>query len=134
MVFNNKETLYEYLNNFNFNSKKQTQMGSVYFLIKYNDTIEPIYFFPFENVWFESPCEVHKCEMTEKELLEYVHEIYVKDAWDKAYEFEKLMLKNGYHHEIDCPQCSPFLPDDIEILDVLTERECLEWIIEHWNK
>lgn len=133
MLLNSKQELYEYLNNFDYASKRDSSLSSVYFLIKFNNHVEPIYFMPFEDVWFESPCELHRCEMKDEEVMDYVKEMYRKDAWDQAYEYESLLQKDGWHYDIDCPQCSPFLPDEIEIIDAISEHECMEWILEHAN-
>ena len=39
--------------------------------------------------------------------------------------------KDGWHYDIDVPQCSPFLPDKVKIIDVFSEKECLDWLLEH---
>ena len=55
MEFNTKKELYDYLDNFDFDSKRDTELSSVYFLMEFNDHVEPIYFMHFRNSWFESP-------------------------------------------------------------------------------
>ena len=134
MVFNTKQELYNYLNNFDYESHKDSSMSSVYFLVKYGKTIEPIYFTPYEDVWFESPCEVRGFPMKDDEVMKYVRTQYGSKYWKEAHEFETLMQKDGTHYDIDCPQCSPFLPEKVEIIKPLSERECLEWILENWAK
>ena len=130
ILINSRKELYKYLNSVDWNSKKETKLGSVYFLIKYNNNIEPIYFFYYEGSYFESPCFIHKTEMSKHELLEYVKNTYIKESWEESLEFENSMHKNGYHYEIDCPQCAPFLPERLEILKIMSEQECLDWYLE----
>ena len=134
MIINTKQELYDYLNNFDFKSKKDSPLSSVYFLVKHDDVTEPIYFTPYEDVWFESPCEMLGIEMNEDELKEFVKEIYEEKYWEDAFKYESLLQKDGFHYDIDTPQCSPFLPDKIEIVGVLSERECMEWMLECWRK
>jgi len=64
VTFNSKQELYKYLNEFDFDSVRDTKLSSVYFLIAHNDCVEPIYFTFFEDVWFESPCEDKTDEYT----------------------------------------------------------------------
>ena len=127
--FNTKQELYEYLNNFDFDSIKDTRLSSVYFLVEFNDHIEPIHFTSFEDVWFMSPCSLYEYPLKENDLLEFVKELYKYDSWTEAYEFEKTMQRDNLHYEIDCPQCMPFLPDEIIIKSALSEGECLEWLL-----
>lgn len=127
--FKTREDFFEFLNNFDYDSKRDSELSSVYFLIKNEEYVEPLYFMPFEDVYFESPCELHSCDMTEEELEEYVHEMYQEDSFEQSLEFEKLHLIDGKHYEIDNPQTGPFLKGSFELLDVLSERECLEWIL-----
>lgn len=129
MEFNTKRELYNYLDNFDFDSVKDTKLSSVYFLVEYDNHIEPIYFTHFEDVWFESPCDLHKYPLEDDIVGEYVKDMYLIKSWGDAYEYEKTMQSNGYHYEIDCPQCSPFLPDKIKIVDVFSDEKCLDWLL-----
>ena len=129
MEFNTKQELYDYLNNFDFDSVKDTKLSSVYFLIEFDEYIEPIYFTRFEDVWFESPCELHKYPLEDDKVQEYVDYFYFGESFEYAYEYEKTMQRNGWHYDIDCPQCSPFLPDRIKIIDVFSDSKCLTWLL-----
>ena len=131
MVFRTKTDLYKYLKKFNYASKKSTELSSVYFLTKYGDIIEPLYFTNFENVWFPSPCELRSVPMTDDQLVEYVKAIYEEDSFGEALKFEKIFQKDGIHYEINNPQCYPFLPKSVEILDAFSEEECLEWLLKN---
>ena len=128
--FYNKTELYDFLKTFDYNQKKETSLSSLYFLVKYNDTIEPLYFTPFRDVWFASPCEIHSFELGEKDLEEFVESLYEESSQKEALEFEKLFQRNGIHYDIDNPQVTPFLPDEITIIKALSETECLNWFLE----
>ena len=129
MELNTKQELYDYLNKFDFDSVKDTKLSSVYFLVEFNNHIEPIYFTHFENVWFASPCDLHKYPLDDDTVGEYVKELYFVNDWTDAYEYEKTMQRNGWHYEINCPQCSPFLSDKIRIVDVFSDSKCLDWLL-----
>lgn len=129
MEFNTKQELYNYLDNLNFDSIKDTKLSSVYFLIEFDNHIEPIYFTHFEDVWFASPCDLHKCELENDKIMELVKDLYYEDSWEDAFEYEKTMQRGNWHYQIDCPQCSPFLPDKIKIRDVFSDSKCLDWLL-----
>ena len=129
MEFNTKQELYNYLDNFDFDFIRDAKLSSVYFLIEYDKYREPIYFTHFEDVWFESPCYCNGFSLKDDELIEYVKELYEEDSWQDAYEYEKIMQRNDYHYDIDCPQCSPFLPDKIKILNVFSDSGLLDWLL-----
>lgn len=130
-LFRNRKELYSFLDTFDWESKRETEFSSVYFLIKNNEYVEPLYFMHFENVYFESPCELHCCNMSDEELREFVYNMYEEEVFDRALEFEKLLQRNGKHYDIDTPQVSPFLEKDFELLDVFSETECLNWLLEN---
>lgn len=129
----NRQELYTYLDNFDFDSKKETTISSVYFLIRNGlHKPEPLYFMHYQGSWFESPCCLMKHQLDDDKVKEYVDEIYLdNEEKDEYYKFENLMQRDGWHYEIDCPQCLPFLENDIEILDVFTESECLNWLLKN---
>lgn len=129
MEFNTKQELYDYLNNFDFESIKDNELSSVYFLVEFDGHVEPIYFISFEGAWFESPCELFKISLNDNELEHYIRSLYYSDYWGIGYEYEKNMQRNGWHYEIDCPQCFPFLPEKIKIIDVFSDIGCLNWLL-----
>ena len=133
MEFDTKQELYDYLNNFDFDSIKDTKLSGVYFLIEFDNHIEPIYFTHFEDVWFASPCDLHEYPIDDDMVGEYVKELYFVNDWADAYEYEKTMQRDGWHYEINCPQCSPFLPDRIKIIDIFSDSKCLDWLLSHYN-
>lgn len=133
MEFNTKQELYNYLNNFDFDSIKDTKLSSVYFLVEFDNHIEPIYFTQFEDVWFASPCDLFKYSLENDKVMEFVKALYYEDSWEDAYEYENTMHKNGWHYEIVCPQCDPFLPDRIRIKNVFSDSKCLDWLLNKEN-
>lgn len=133
MEFNTKQELYDYLDNFDFDSIKDTKLSSVYFLVEFDNHIEPIYFTHFEDVWFASPCDLHEYPLEDDKVQEYVYYLYFDESFEYAYECEITMQRNGWHYEIDCPQCSPFLPDKIKVLDVFSDTKCLDWLLNQRN-
>lgn len=131
MLLHSKKELYQYLDNADWNLKKENKLADVYFLIKFEQHIEPIYFTQFEDVYFESPCDLKRFPLEENELSEYVKEMYGADEFEMALEYEKLLQREGWHYEIMCWQCSPFLPEEIEVIDMISESECLDWLLKH---
>ena len=132
LVFETRDELYEYLNNVDFSKYKTSSMSSVYFLVKYKDGIEPLYFMPYEGVYFESPCCLMET-FEEKYIEDYVKGTYIKSARKEALKYEKSMCRNGMHYEIDCPQCAPFLKGPMQIIQILSEQECLDYLLNQRN-
>lgn len=128
---NSKEALYAYLNTFDFESVRDCNLASVYFLVEYESHIWPMHFVPFENAWFESPCSLRKFPLKDDEVANWVMSTYEDDAFADAYELEKKMQKNDWHYSIENFQCAPFLPDKIRIVDVFSDVKCLDWILGH---
>ena len=126
---NSRQELYEYLENLDWEFKRDCDWSSVYFLMVYNDHIEAIYFSHYQDSWFESPCVLRGFPLPDNKLREYIEERYIEKSWDEAYKYESVFQKDNYHFEIDNPQCSPFLPEKVEIIKVMSEKECLEWLI-----
>ena len=137
-ICSTRESLDNYLHSVDRSTKKDTPLSSVYFLIRHNGQEMPVFFFPFEGTYFETPCVLHSCPMAEKELREYVEETYMKEAWDKAFVYEKTMLVINKHYEISCPHTSPWLHIDkghpVVVVKMLSERECLELLLEQNDK
>lgn len=132
MIRSRKE-LYKYLDTQDLQTKQDTNMSSVYFLVKYEDKTEIVYFSHFEDVYFESPVTVRECEMTIEELREYVKYTYLEGAYEEALAYELTLYRNGRLYEIDCPQCAPWLPDKIDEIEMLSESQCLDLILK-WKK
>lgn len=130
MLCKTRQDMYNYLDSLDFSEKKETEMSSVYFLIKENGIEEMVYFMPYNGSYFESPCMLREWQMKKEELRKYVEELYTKESWDAAYEYEKLMQIDDNHYEIDNFQCEPYLKENIEIIQMVSESECLQWLIQ----
>lgn len=131
MKINSSEELYKYLDNTDWDSKRDTKISSVYFLVTFDGHTEPIYFTSYEDVYFESPCELHRFPMKEDEIEEYVKEMYDKQYLKVSLEYEKTMQRGDWHYDIDVPQCTPFLPEQLDDIKMISESECLDWILDH---
>lgn len=132
-MINNRKELYEYLENQNFDDKRDTKLSSVYFLVEYEGKKEIVYFTHFQDVYFESPITLMSYEMSIEELKKYVKDTYMEESYEDALAYELTLYRNGKLYEIDCPQCSPWLPDKIDNIEMLSESQCLDLILK-WEK
>ena len=132
-VIKSREELYDYLNKVDIESKRETSLSSVYFLVEQNGKDEAIYFMSYNGVYFESPCELHSWEMKDTDLDSYVLDMYMNESFNEAYELEKLMQRDNMHYEIDCPQTGPFLKMPCKIKGLLSESECLDFLLKERN-
>lgn len=130
---NSKQELYEYLKQFDWKEKQETEFSSVYFLVDYENMVEPVYFHHFDDWWLEYPCSLMHIPLKEDELISYVKECYEEAVFDKAYAYEKMMYRDGILYEIENFQCEPFLPEKFRIIKAMSETECLDWILKHVN-
>ena len=129
MEFSTKQELQDFLNNFDFDSIRNTKMSSVYFLTEFDNHIAPIYFWRWSDVWFPAPCELFRYPLKDDESMEFVKDLYNEEDWEVAYEYEKSMVREDWHYEIHCPQCTPFLPDNIKIVMAFSDSGCLDWML-----
>lgn len=128
-----RKELYDYLNGVDWSLKKDNSMASVYFLVEFDGHTEPIYFFNYADSWFECPCELHRYPLPDNQVKDLVKELYEENSWLSAYEYEINFQKHGYHYEINNPQCTPFLPEKFNILDMISESECLIWLMDKYE-
>lgn len=118
-----------------------------YALVSYNGVIEATWFTKYKDgidnkPWFlESPCELHKICKVEKPIVtfckEYLEEcIEIEDGEseeDYIENFIKPMIVDGWFYEINNYQTAPYLPKEVETIEIITERKCLEWLIKNTN-
>ena len=131
MIFTTKTELNKFLKKFDYASKQNTKLSSVYFLTKYGEITEPLLFTKFENLWMPAPCELKVFPLSNEDLEEYVKATYEESAFEEALKYENIFQKDNKHYVIDNPQCYPFLPKKIEIIDAFSEEECLEWLLKN---
>lgn len=122
-------------------------MGS-YALVTFNNHTESIWITKYadwdeDGNWFlEAPNDLHRYEFkddSESNIRNYVKEQYEEEHIDEGIKYTKSMIRDGWLYEINSPQTGPFLPDVLDDLTLISEVECLEWILneEHdstpWN-
>lgn len=131
MRINTKEERFKYLKE-NING-----IGS-YALVTYNNHTEPIWIHKYENWdkdgdWFlEAPCDLRRLKFedeSEQAMKEYVQELYKKEHIEEGIKYIRSMIRDGWLYEIDSPQTSPFLPDILDDLTLISEEHCLEWML-----
>lgn len=121
--------------------KEQDIKVGTYAIIHYGNNIETVYFSKYhmnEKCWFlESPCELRKiCDINqEKDFIKYymqtiILENGVKEA-DYIKEFINPMIIDGVFYEIENYQCAPYLPSEVDKIRLITERECLLYMLQH---
>ncbi len=99
------------------------EIGS-YALVTYDNKTEVIWISKFDNFnyggdWFlESPCNLHEYQYD----LNNINDLNV--VKEQGY-----LIKNDKVYEIDSPQTGPFLPDILDDIVLISEDECLEWIL-----
>lgn len=138
MKISNKEELFQFLET---NCPRE---GS-YAIITYEDgKQESIWFSVFNNWttdengvpknWYlESPNMLFRTELAMPyldSLKAYANEIYEEVNEDLIKELLS-MVRNGCLYEIDSFQCEPFLPDKLDDIKLVSESECLDWMLEN---
>ena len=113
-----------------------------YALVAYNQKTEPTWFskynFKGEDWFLESPCELYIIteEPTNEFINEYVNELLEDEVDVNNYidTFIKPMIVNNVLYEIKNFQCSPYLPEYVSEVKLISERECLEYILNKLKK
>lgn len=141
---NSRDELNNYLYSVDYKKYKKTSMDSVYFLIKYEfdskEIIEPIYFCEYEEGgFFENTVVMQEFD---ESLIEYINFIYgdpevsferrnepLEDFDKEIVEYESQFQVDDKHYSIDSFSTLPFLPDSLEIIGIMNERDCLEYLI-----
>ena len=118
--------------------KNNTEFGT-YALVTYNDKTEPIWFTKHnfgDGDWFlESPCQLYEVmevvEPVDKFATEYVADLLEEgvDVEDYINKYVKPMIVNGILYSIENFQCSPYLPKEVDNIELISERQCLEYML-----
>ena len=120
--------------------------GGTYALVTYNNRTEPTWFtrYNFGNGdWFlESPCILYRLmevnEPIDDFCKKYMEECIVLEEGESEEnyitEFVKPMIVDGWLYEIENFQCFPYLPKEIEDIELISERECLNYMLKNNNK
>ena len=117
-----------------FLSEQEIKFGT-YALVNY-DNKELAVWFTSHGGWFlESPCELYKeAEIKNKqELRDYVSDMMIEDGDVDLDEHIKdcyeHMLVNGILYEIENFQCAPFLPEEVDSIKIISEKDCLRYLL-----
>ena len=114
-----------------------------YALVTYNGKVEATWFSKYyienkDSYWFlESPCEAIKITKVAGDIdlfcKEYVNNsVILIDDIDKENfinNFIKPLIKNGWLYEIEAPQVCPYLPKEVDDIKIISESECLDFLI-----
>ena len=124
----------EFLND---NSKER----GTYSLVTYENKTYPIWFSSFSSengFWFlESPCSLYIVDnhINEDCIYEYA-KVYVEDLLSDDADVDEYinnfvlpMIIDGVLYEIENFQCAPYLPTKVDHIKLISERECLEYLL-----
>lgn len=118
-----------------------------YALVAYNHITEAIWFSNYcdlnkkgEVFFLESPCELFKiCEVEgdiDRFCKKYMNDINLLDGateenLEKEYieEYVKPMIIDNSFYSIENFQVAPYLPNEVDGIKIITERECLIWLL-----
>ena len=125
---------------------------SQYVLIQYSDKGEEftdlVYFMPFNDVFFESPCTLMSTEFegdADQYVQMYVDDIYEfqesaennGEEWyenrDNAIHYEKSMIRGNKHYQIENFQTMPYIQMPCTVIRIMGEQEALEYLINEVN-
>lgn len=129
-----------------FLAESNVEVG-VFTLVHYSGKVEPIYFSKYNikgKEWFlESPCELYRIQEVEgpedKFAKEYVRINYELENGDEgieefAKEYIEPMIVDGVLYQIENFQCSPYLPEYVDKIEIVSERECLKYMLENTER
>lgn len=140
----NRNELYKFLKNIDYKKYKATSMSDVYFLIRYIEDgktyVEPTYFQEYKGSYFESPCTLMEYKYTSlRQWLNFIYgdsDISMEKRNSKVSEFDKDSVEyerqfqiGNTHYTIENFQCAPYLPKKLDILKILSEKDCLNYLL-----
>ena len=123
-----------------------------YALVTYEGKTEPTWFANIgtsfnqsgdTNDWFlESPCCLYKIadvgEDTNTFVKEYMNDVMCLEEGESKDEYINNyilpMIIDNVMYEIENFQCAPYLPELVDDIKLMTERECLEWMLKNRTK
>ena len=110
-----------------------------YALVTYNNKIEATWFskhnFEGEDWFLESPCVLYVMakvtEPIDKFAIKYVTDLLEdgSDVENYINKHIKPMIINDILYEIENFQCSPYLPKELDEIKLVSERECLIYML-----
>lgn len=115
-----------------------------YALVTYNNITEATWFTRYnfgQGDWFlESPCELYRIMEIEEPIDEFAKKWVdglLEDGEDEQEYIEQWvlpMIVDNVLYQIENFQCSPYLPKEVDDIKLVSERECLEYLINKKNK
>lgn len=103
----------------------------IWSIIERDGEQEPILFLRDEekNNWHAYQC-THECrKIPFEEIPEFVAYYHHYSEYSYAWEMCKAMYRDGVQHKISCYGSAPFLDGEFKIVRILSEVECLDWIL-----
>lgn len=121
------------------------KQSCVYGIVEYNGIKEATYFVNYgyegEDWFLESPCQIMRYKIDDMDINEfikmYAEEIYgVVNEEDrlKTIEYLKSMTVGNTMYEIENFQYVPYLPIEVDNIEIMTEQEILRWMLEREEK
>jgi hypothetical protein len=118
--------------------ENKIKQGS-YALVTHNNKTEATWFTRYnfgQGDWFlESPCELYRLMEIEEPIEEFARKYIdglLEEGEDKQAYIEQWvipMIVNNVLYEIENFQCSPYLPKEVDDIKLISERECLEYLL-----
>lgn len=116
--------------------------GGTFALVTYANKTIPVWFKRYtsdKGDWFlESPCELLRIIQVEESIEDFCKK-YIQDCIDldedtdeETYinKFVKPMIVDGWLYEVENFQCSPYLPKEVDNVEIITEKECLLYMLQ----
>jgi len=123
--------------------KSNLELG-IYALVTYNNRTEATWFSKHDyegKDWFlESPCELYRITEVDKPVEEFAKE-YIDGLLENGTNEQDYinkwilpMIVDNVLYEIENFQYSPYLPKEVDDIKLISERECLEYMLKEMNK
>lgn len=117
--------------------KSNLEVGT-YTLVTYNGKTEATWFSKHDykgKDWFlESPCQLYRIIEVDKPIKEFAEDyasslVEEDDIESYAEQWVIPMIVDNVLYEIENFQCSPYLPKEVDDIKLISERECLEYML-----
>lgn len=111
---------------------------SFYALVTYEGITEPTYFYTVDLgekglLNLHSPCEVFKRVEGTTEIEDYFNWLIEKGNGEYSKEdideYFRPLIVNDIYYEIENFQCAPYLPEEVENIEICSKRDCLLYIL-----
>ncbi len=124
------------LNDFIENQKH----NSFYALVTYDGITEPTYFYTVDLgkkglLDLHSPCEVFKRIEGKEDIEDYLSGLtdeenggFSDSDIDKYF---RPLIVNDIYYEVENFQCAPYLPEEVDDIEICSERDCLLFILKN---